>query len=151
MPEAKPQNTQSKAMTWSMLEDKGNGIVLVWHDGVSNPYQWDTSTSESLPLLCIKKWPEYSAVPQWLTVDFYFGWWAGSIALSKSYVGKDITSRANADSKCAADLWAGWEFAQFHHSLWGWRWYAYGDANALKWRFWVGIRDQASNPWGAWW
>jgi hypothetical protein len=29
MPEAKPQNTQSKAMTWSMLEDKGNGIVLV--------------------------------------------------------------------------------------------------------------------------
>lgn len=149
------EDSDKKAMTWTVLKNEGKWVVLVGDDEKGNPYVWDTSVEESLPLLCIKKTPEHATVPEWLAIDFYNGWGAWEVWLTKSYKWTQITSRVAANKLCVDNLWDGWEFAQFHHNGWWvygwWHWYAYWNLPVDETRFWVWIKDQAANPWWAGW
>ena len=139
-------------MTWSVQEQRGNGLVHVGHWGQSDPYNGDTPASVSLPILCLKI--DNLPVPVGITPDFYNGWSRGYVALSTSVVGSTLTSRATADSICASQFGAGWRMAEFHDGRYGsslqysggWSFWAYGWI-ASGARFWVAINDQAANPW----
>ncbi|HEU4325515.1 MAG TPA: hypothetical protein VFS21_20385 [Roseiflexaceae bacterium] len=139
-------------MTWSTVEQRGNGLVHVGHWGTSDPYNGDTPPSTSLPILCLKV--DNLPVPSTITPDFHNGWSGGYVALSTTVQGYALTSQAEADRRCASQFGAGWRMAEFHDGRYGpslqysggWSFWAYGWI-ASGARFWVAINDQAANPW----
>lgn len=138
-------------MTWTVLEQR-SGVVHVGTDNRTNAYSGDTPATASLPILCL--FVNNSAVPSGITPDFYNGWTRGSVRLTPSIPGTNLTSRAAADAICAANLGAGWRMAEFHDGRYGpnlassggWTFWAYGTL-PLGTRFWTAIDDQPANPW----
>lgn len=155
-----------RAMTWSLLDSAApmasQAYALVGSDALTDPYQGDTLTSQTLPVLCISK----SGVPHPGTgvignpVQTSGGAWrrtwsGGTIALTPPVIGTSLTSRTVADTLCANNFGAGYRMAEFHDgdsSLWsGWDfWGAARSANLSPFqstRFWVSINGTNANPW----
>jgi hypothetical protein len=130
-------------MTWRVLEQRG-AFVHVGSDAVTNPYNGDTSSAAALPILCLNQ--DGRGGPSWITFDFYNGWAAGEVQLTGPVLGSALTSRAAADTICAASFGAGFRMAEFHDGAGGWTWWAQGVPNPTS-RFWVAIDDQPANPW----
>jgi hypothetical protein len=139
-------------MTWKSIEQRSGGVVHVGSDSVTNPYNGDTAPSTSLPVLCLRV--DNVPPPAGITPDFYNGWAKGSVALSASVPGSQLTSRAAADSLCSSTFGPTWRMAEFHDGFYGpgmsssggWSYWAYGNITVGQ-RFWVAINDQPANPW----
>jgi hypothetical protein len=170
-----PVKTQTKkAMTWGVLDAKtasdGTPYFLFGSDSQTNPYDGDTSTSETLNLLCIKKenLAKPSVLPNTTTTPngAVRGSWSGGKALVVFDVaGTSLTSKAAADNLCnytgESTLGiSGFQMAEFHDGNksegWvGWDFWADGSKVVLNpsgqsltnRRFWVYINDQPANPW----
>lgn len=137
---------ECKGMTWTW-RSRTVDVDLVGNDGTTNAYQGDTSCWASLPVLCLYK--AGLAKPSYITaVDYYRGWSGGYLALTRSYPGTSLTSRAAADNLCAATFGSGWVMGEHHDGGGGWGWYAYGAVSTSS-RFWVAINDQPANPWNS--
>ncbi len=134
---------ECKGLTWVWRAHTGE-VDLVGGDGVSNPYQGDTSCASALPILCLRK--EGLPKPSYISSDFYSGWTGGRIRLTSPRLGSELTSRAVADGICASTFGPGWAMGEFHDGGGGWNWYAYGSVSTSG-RFWVAINDQPANPW----
>lgn len=119
--------------------------VLVGYDNQTNAYLGDTSTSNALPVLCLRQ--DGRPVPPGISVDFYNGWAADEVRLTAPVTGVTLTSRATADTLCAQQFGAGFRMGEFHDGGGGWRWWASGTLSTST-RFWVAINDQPANPWG---
>jgi subtilisin family serine protease len=138
-------------MTWRVLEQR-TGVVHVGADSQTNVYSGDTPATTSLPVLCLLV--NNSGVPAGITPDFYNGWAKGSVRLTPSVPGAQLTSRATADALCVANFGAGWRMAEFHDGYYGtnlstsggWTFWANGTLSAGT-RFWAAINDQPANPW----
>lgn len=139
-------------MTWTVLEQRSNGVVHVGADSRTNVYAGDTPATASLPVLCLLV--NNSPVPAGITPNFYNGWARGSVRLTPSVQGMQLTSRAVADGICATNFGTGWRMAEFHDGRYGtnlsssggWTFWAYGTL-PLGTRFWTAINDQPANPW----
>jgi hypothetical protein len=139
-------------MTWTVLQQRSDGVVHVGRDAQTNPYSGDTPATTSLPVLCL--YLNNSPVPTGLTFDFYNGWSRGAVHMTPSVPGSQLTSRAAADALCAATFGTGWRMAEFHDGRYGpnfaysggWTFWSYGAFPAGT-RFWVAINDQPANPW----
>ncbi|HEY0736039.1 MAG TPA: S8 family peptidase [Herpetosiphonaceae bacterium] len=139
-------------MTWTVLQQRSDGVVHVGSDSQTNPYSGDTPATASLPVLCLNV--TYSSVPAGITPDFYNGWARGSLAVTPAVSGTQLTSRAAADAICAANFGSSWRMAEFHDGWYGanleysggWSYWGYGTL-AVGSRFWVAINDQPANPW----
>jgi hypothetical protein len=153
-------------MTWSLLNsakpDAWNAYVLPGSDAVTNPYQGDTWTNNSLPVLCINKNNPLNpgvgvlGSPTQTPGGAWRGTWSGgTVALTAPVKGTTLTSVAAANALCASQLGAGYQMAEFHDgdpAYWsGWDfWGAAAGANLSLFqgtRFWVSINDQNANPW----
>ncbi|HTQ79285.1 MAG TPA: flagellar hook-length control protein [Thermoanaerobaculia bacterium] len=131
-------------MTWAKAaHDASNGTDHVACSSC-NPYTGDTACSNSLPVLCFKS--DGSPVPAGITPDFYNGWKGGHIATTLPILGSSLTSLAVANQICVNYFGAGYQIAEFHHSLGGWSWWTYGDVRNDV-RFWTYISDQPGNCW----
>jgi hypothetical protein len=151
--QAHPSLTATHAgMTWTVLEQRADGVVHVGKDSQTNPYYGDTPATASRPVLCL--YINYNPVPAGITPDFYNGWARGAVHMTPPVAGSQLTSRAAANALCAANFGSGWRMAEFHHgrygpnltSVGGWSFWAYGAFPAGT-RFWVAINDQPANPW----
>lgn len=104
------------------------------HRDACNPYAGDTSCRTELPVLCMR-------APSG----------AESLALGtiQGVAGFLLTSREDADARCAKDLGVGWRMASFHD---GGGWEMQGakligvPADHTR-RVWVAIGDQLANCW----
>jgi hypothetical protein len=125
------------------------GTPLTASGGGCDPYRGDTERTDVLPILCLL--PQSAPAPAGLPdpTNYYLGWSGGSLALSVPVRGTQLYSRAVANARCAQDIGPGWRMAEFHDGGGGWGLRGFG-ALANTSRYWVGIRDQNSNPWGAW-
>jgi hypothetical protein len=155
-----------RAMTWSLLglaaPNASQAYALVGTDAITNAYEGDTLTSQTLPVLCINK----SGIPHPGTqvignpVQTSGGAWrrtwsGGTIALTRPVTGTSLTSRTVADTLCSNQFGTGYRMAEFHDgdpNLWsGWDfWGAARGANLTPFqstRFWVAINGQNANPW----
>ena len=163
---AEPAAPLKKAMTWSLLSsavpDASNAYALVGTDAVTNPYQGDTWTNNSLPVLCINKnnplYPGAGVIgnpTQTPGGAWRRTWSGGTVALTAPIKGTQLTSLATADALCASQLGSGYRMAEFHDgdpTLWsGWDFWAAAlnaDLSLFQGtRFWVSIDDQSANPW----
>jgi hypothetical protein len=139
-------------MSWKVLEQRSNALVLLGVDSQTNPYKGDTPARSSLPVLCLNV--NKSTVPAGIKPDFYNGWARGTVALTPSVPGTQLDSRAAADSLCAYNFGDGWRMAEFHDGrfganlsqIGGWHFWASGTI-PIGTRFWVAINDQPANPW----
>lgn len=140
------------AMTWTLLNQQSNNITHVGSDSLTDAYNGDTSTSTTLPILCI--YQNGSPLPSGITPGFYDGWSKGHVALSLPVAGTSITSLAVANGYCSGYLGTGWRMAEFHDGWYGpgliyqggWSFKAFGTIPSTT-RFWVYINDQLANPW----
>jgi hypothetical protein len=127
-----------------------------------HPYQGDTLTSQSLPMLCINKNgtpnPGTSVIgsPQQTPGGAWRRTWSGGVvALTPPITGTSLTSRSVANGVCANHFGAGFRMAEFHDgdpNLWsGWDFWAEARGATIApfqgTRFWVSINDQNANPW----
>lgn len=139
-------------MTWTSLEQRAGGVVHVGANNQTDPYSGDTPATASRPVLCLLV--NNSPVPAGITPDFYNGWARGSVRLTASVRGEQLTTRAVADAFCARSFGAGWRMAEFHDGWYGpnlsssggWTFWANGTI-PVGTRFWVAINDQPANPW----
>lgn len=155
-----------RAMTWSLLDSATStalrAYALVGSDSLTDPYQGDTLTSQTLPVLCIDKRrvphpgtdtignPVRTSGGAWRRT-----WSGGIIAVTPPVAGTSLTSRAVADTLCVNNFGVGYRMAEFHDgdsSLWpGWDFW--GEARGANLppfqstRFWVAIDGLDSNPW----
>lgn len=109
-----------------------------------DPYVGNTACSTALPVMCFKA--DGSPAPGSLVLDYYHGWKGGHIATTPPIAGTSLGSAANANLICTSYFGAGWGIAEFHHSLGGWYWSAYGDVRTDL-RSWVYINDTTGNCW----
>jgi hypothetical protein len=139
-----PTWANSNGMTWAKgSHNSSDGTDLVGC-GTCNPYVGDTSCATALPILCYKA--DGSPAPSDLTPTTYDGWKGGHITTTLPIAGSSLMSLANANQICATAFGAGWGIAEFHHSLGGFNWSAYGDVRT-DYRFWTYINDQPANCW----
>ena len=131
-------------MTWAKFaHNSSNGADEVGCYGC-NAYSGDTDCSNNLPVLCYKY--DGSSVPPGLTPDFFNGWKYGHIAVTLPIQGNLLTSLSAANQICEDYFGSGYEIAEFHHSLGGWNWWAFGNVRSDT-RFWAYINDQPANCW----
>ncbi len=151
--------TTKRGLTWVQDPSDSCGQTRVTCNEC-DPYQGDTSCTESRPLLCIKKDGSSNCGPP---SDFYDGWTAGTVALTPFLVrGTELTSLAAANTICANTFGTGYRMAEFHDGGGGWGWRAKGTISPLSTpssthprsgtsnrpnRFWVHINDQPANCW----
>jgi hypothetical protein len=152
-------STSKRGLTWVKTTSDNCGQTRVTCD-YCDPYDGDTSCTESRPLLCIR--------PDGLSncgepSSFYDGWTGGTVALTPFLVrGTDLTSQAAADAICANTFGVGYRMAEHHDGGGGWQWRAKGSITPLSTpasthprdspsnlpnRFWVRISDQRGNCW----
>ena len=133
-----------RGMTWTVLEQDGS-YVHVGSDGVTNPYDGDTTIDQYLPILCVQV--DGQPAPP-IAFDFYNGWVGGSLAVTGPVQGAQLTSQARGDELCSQELGAGYRMAEFHDGGGGWSYWGAGTiASGL--RFWTAINDQPANPWNS--
>lgn len=117
---------ERKALTWKIWSatryggtwtdiDAYDHVVRVGSDSFSNPYRGDTSTSECLPILCVKKTGE--DIPGWakslMSVYHTNGgarrdtWLSGDVAFTKPILGRSITSLTRANQMCEEEFGKG--------------------------------------------
>jgi hypothetical protein len=161
-----PAKPPRKAMTWSLLDsakpNASSAYALPGTDGVTNPYQGDTWTNNTLPILCINKnnasYPGGGVIGSPVQTPggaWRRTWSGGTVALSDPVRGTSLDSKATADALCSGQFGAGYRMAEFHDgdpTLWsGWDfWGAALNADLTPFkgtRFWVSINDQNANPW----
>jgi len=154
------------AMTWKTLNYINNwdgqathAYALVGSDNITNAYVGDTSNTNFLPILCIKKanLPKPGVVPAPTVTPggASRGTWSGGyIGFTPPVLGTLLTSRSVADGVCATVFGSGYRMAEFHDgdpAYWaGWDFWAevvLPPNPALVGRFWVAINDQPANPW----
>jgi len=151
--------TTKRGLTWVQDPSDSCGQTRVTCNEC-DPYQGDTSCTESRPLLCIRKDGSSNCGPP---SDFYDGWTAGTVALTPFLVrGTELTSLAAANTICANTFGTGYRMAEFHDGGGGWGWRAKGTISPLSTpssthprsgtpnrpnRFWVHINDQPANCW----
>lgn len=161
-----PTASVKTAMTWhlskSAAPSASNAYVLVGSDSITDPYQGDTSTKNSLPVLCINKnnppYPGGGVLgnPHQTPGGAWRGTWSGgTAALTSPVQGLSLTSLTVANDLCATQFGAGYRMAEFHDgdpTLWsGWDFWAEARNASItpfqNTRFWVSINDQNANPW----
>jgi hypothetical protein len=141
--------------------------ILTAADQTSNPYQGDTSITESHGLLCIKKAnlakPAGLPAPETTPGGALKKSWSSSYTIVVPEVqGTELTSKAVADGICdeyGQESYgvSGFQMAEFHDGdKAGWSgWGFWGDATysarqgfeGFNDRLWVYINDQKANPW----
>ncbi|HYH95377.1 carboxypeptidase-like regulatory domain-containing protein [Hyalangium sp.] len=161
-----PVGPLKTAMTWSLLNSAVPNVshtyALVGSDSITNPYQGDMLTSQTLPVLCINKnnpaYPGAGVIGSPIQTPggaWHRTWSGATIALTTPVTGNSLTSWAVADALCASQLGAGYRMAEFHDgdpTLWtGWDFWAEVSGASItpfqNTRFWVAINDQNANPW----
>lgn len=141
-----PPRGSCRGMTWSLLKQEKN-IVRVGSDPAhTNAYLGDTDCETELSILCLL--PKNLPKPEGLASDFYSGWSGAEIAATTPIAGRLLTSRAEADARCAKALGAGWRMAEHHDGRGGWGLTGVGEVSRDA-RFWVAINDQPANPWNS--
>jgi hypothetical protein len=152
-------STSKRGLTWVKAASDSCGQTRVTCD-YCDPYDGDTSCTESRPLLCIRlDGLANCGEPS----GFYDGWTGGTVALTPFLVrGTDLTSQAAADAICANTFGVGYRMAEHHDGGGGWQWRAKGSITPLSTpasthprgsssnqpnRFWVRIRNQRGNCW----
>ena len=142
--------------SWSSMSD--DFVVRVGSDSVSNPYSGDTSTSECLPILCVKKTGE--SQPSWANsiINTHYtkggarrdSWVQGEVAFTRPVLGRSITSLATANSMCEEELGSGFRMGSHHDGDcppytgcgWGfWGSLVKSEQAGMTKRFWVHIKD----------
>ncbi|MGO1073761.1 hypothetical protein [Lysobacter sp. CA199] len=136
-----------KGLTWRKINHLPIGVDHVgcgYSNGANecDPYVGDTVCSTRLPVLCVKE--DGSPVPTGVTPDFYNSWGRGNIALTRAVRGDSMTSLADANAVCRAELGPGYKIAG--HGYFSWYGYAYGNIDSTT-RFWAHIADQPGNCW----
>ena len=86
---------------------------------MTNPYSGDTSNTNFLPVLCIKKTglPKPSIIPSSNTTPggAQNGTWSGgTVGFTPPVLGTLLTSRSVADGVCATVFGTGYRMAEFH-------------------------------------
>jgi hypothetical protein len=123
---ANPWNGTGRAMTWTVLDQKIGGpffkltkYLKVGSDAQTDPYNGDTDTTSSLPLICLIKTgsPRPDILPPtYLTPGGATrgGWSQGYIQFTKLVQGNTLASRADADALCTNTFGDGYRMAEFH-------------------------------------
>jgi len=144
----------AKGVTWGKVShDDILGVDYVNCKGC-NPYLGETSCSNKLPILCLKKenLPNPGAYvptesPGVMHPQYYYGWTGGNIELTCPIIGNALKGIADANDICEFQFGPGYKMAEHHDGNGGWGWYAYGNIDDSS-RFWVNVNDQPSNCWG---
>lgn len=139
---ANPAPATHAGMTWTVLEQRSDGIVRVGSDARTNPYQGDTAATTALPVLCLRV--DGRAAPAGIPTTGFHSWAFGEVKVTSPVPGSALTSRAAADQVCASAFGTGWRTAEFHDGV-GWSLWASGTLPGG--RFWTAINDQPANPW----
>lgn len=141
-----------RGMTWTVVGQQ-DGYVHVGADGVTNPYQGDTSADQYLPLLCVNV--DYQPAPP-IAFDFYNGWVQGNLQATNPIQGLSLTSQQRGNEICAQHFGWGYRMAEFHDGRYGPNFeysggWSFWGAGSLPWgtRFWTAINDQPANPWNS--
>lgn len=136
-----------KALTWCVLEIHGQFVKVGAHEE-SDPYIGDTTVTEALPILAIKR--GRSDIPAELDgkVGRTAGWSGGSVAMTRRISGAEITGLSQANDLISSQLGEQWEMAEFHDGGTGWYFWAHAEGEfSLGEKFWIYINDQEANPW----